>query len=335
MLISAIKHITTYPNQEDFHLFDKVKENLNFNPDQENFENEFLPSCHVALLDDVPVGRFAIYINDALSYQGEKAICLGAYHCIDDNFVSDGMLRYAADICESLRYKHIIGPMNGSTWHRYRFAKGDVEKSFFLDVNNPDYYNQQFISAGFGVIAEYCSNLDENLSHDPSALEKMEKHFQSKKAKLRNIDLEQLESELFKIGKFSNLAFGDNFLFTPIAEEKFVGMYKQLKQVMDPRFIWIVENEENEIESIFFAIPDITNQESKNLIIKTIAVKKNSPFRGIATFLSRKLNMIASTQGYDNIIHALMIKGNESLNASKKYGVEMKNYALYGKTLIK
>ena len=321
------------PGQANYSMFEKLPELLGLNDSLEGVSNEYLHSCHVMVRDNFPVGRFAIYRNDDLLYKGMKAICIGAYHCIDDDFLAKKLLNYASNICKDLGYEFIIGPMNGSTWNKYRFADKESINSFFLDVQNPAYYNRQFGLLGFETIAKYFSNLDDDLNFDKESLISFEKYFAKRGANIRNISLVDFENELVRIADFSNLAFSENFLFTPIDREKFVQQYLKLRQIMNPKFIWIVEDSNKEIQSIFFAINDITDKEGKTLIIKSIAVRKNSPYKGIATYLARRLNQIASEMGYEKIIHALMIKDNLSMNASKKFGHELRSYSLYGKQL--
>ena len=329
MLVETLKHITTYPGDENYSLFAKLPELLGQDADKE-INNEYLHSCHIIMKDDFPVGRFAIYINEKLKFESEKAICIGAYHCVDDDYIAAQLLTEAISICRNMGYENIVGPMNGSTWNHYRFASESSAKSFFLDIDNPSYYNEQFKNNGFKVIAEYSSNIDQNLDYDESRLHEIGKYYEAKGVRVRNINLQDLETELYEIASFANLAFANNFLFTPIKEEVFVNEFLKLKQIMNPKFIWIVEDNQKEIHSIFFAINDILDAEGKTLIIKTIAVRKNSPFKGIATYQSRKLNQIASELGYEKIIHALMINHNLSLNASKKFGEHLKSYSLYG-----
>ncbi len=333
MLVSSHQFINTEPGNPDFWYFEKVADFLNLN-DQETFEqNEYLLSCHVLIQDNIPLGRFAIYKNDQLNYLNKRAICIGSYLCVDDDFVANALLNYAQEICLELNYDFMIGPMNGSTWNNYRFGHNESKGTFFLDVKNPAYFNDQFQKFGFQRIGTYCSNVDDKLYYDQSRLEGLASYYESKGANIRSIDMSKYEEELKRIAIFSNLSFSDNFLFTPISTNVFVKQYLKLEKLIDPKFVWIVEDEKEEIHAIFFAIKDYLDEDGKTLIVKTVATRKKSPFKGIATFLSRKLTKIALDSGYNKIIHALMIEDNLSLNASSKHGSPLKEYSLYALAL--
>ncbi len=333
MLVANLVHLKTMPGMFGFELFQQVSELLDVPCNLKEVINEHLLSCHVLLQDSIPVGRFAIYKNDLLRFQGESAICIGAYECIDDDFVAAELLTSAVDLCKDLGAKNIIGPMHGSTWNRYRFKTSNKDNSFFLDVNNPEYYNKQFLQSGFSEIGQYCSNLDADLKCDSEQLASFKLHFEKKGAIVRNIDMNNLEQELYSIADFCNHAFANNFLFSPIKPKLFVSKYMALGALMDPKFIWIVEDDKAEIHSVCFVVKDVTDPTGKTLIIKTVATKIGSPFRGISTYLCRSLIQLAKNLGYERIVHALIKVDNLSMQASAKFGNTYCKYSLYGKSL--
>ena len=60
---------------------------------------------------------------------------------------------------------HLIGPMNGSTWGRYRLAlppeRGETtpEPPFLTEPRNPPGYPDQFRAAGFSIAVRYESRI--------------------------------------------------------------------------------------------------------------------------------------------------------------------------------
>jgi len=335
MLTDTMKTMVVTKNQTAYTLFEQLQEKLGLGKKMEVVENKYLHSCHLLMDGNEAVGRFALYVNEQLSYQGHTVICIGAYACVNNDAVAAELLNVAITKSEALGYHYIIGPMNGSTWNDYRFAKGEVDRSFFLDVTNPSYYNNQFVFAGFRSIAEYCSGEDNSLRSSKEQLDRFQQHYTKQGVKIRNIDLDNLQEELYKIADFANKAFADNFLFTPMCRIQFVQKYTLLQAFMNPEFILIAEDQEGNMQAILFAIEDISNSERKTLIIKTMACKLDTTFRGIATYLGRRLVQIAYEKGYERIIHALMHKSNLSLNASNNFGSTFREYVLYGKKLTK
>lgn len=301
-----------------------------------NTSHPDLIACYVLLEEKKALGRFAFYHNKNLSYQEKTAICLGSYQCDNDDEAASFLLNKAQEEAVNLGFNYIIGPMNGSTWENYRFNRQQSNESFLMDINLPIYYNDQFQKTGFEPISSYVSNIDNSLEHNLERLDKMQKYYQGKGAIIKPIDMSNLERDLYRIAVFCNIAFRKNFLFTPIRPEDFVEKYIKIRDYLDPDFVSIVENRYHQIEGLFFALPDPFASSEKTLIIKTIACRPHSTFRGISTYLVRKANQLAAQKGYKKIIHAFMKTDNLSQNASKNLATTLhQEYALYGLDLAK
>ena len=291
--------------------------------------NEHFHSAYVLKTEAGVVGRFALYTNDALEHESTAALCVGSYACIDDDYVASILLNKIDLLSAELGYKTIIGPINGSTWAAHRFSCGQLNKKFFLDTANPDYYNDHFISAGYKVISNYVSNFLVDGTIINNKLN--DSYWKSKGLRIRNIDLANLPKELYKIAVFSNKAFSKNFLFTPIKVDVFVEKYLKLSPILNPDYIYLAEDHVGEIHGISFSLPDPYKEQT--MIIKSIAIKSDTPYRGIGIYLSRKTHNLALADGYTEIIHAFMHTKNTSLNASHKYGENYKAYKMYSKQL--
>ena len=77
------------------------------------------------------IGRCSVYINSELKYEGSNTASIGNYECIDDENASAYLIRYVTDICRNKGIKNIIGPMEGSTWNKYRFSIHNNYPNFF------------------------------------------------------------------------------------------------------------------------------------------------------------------------------------------------------------
>jgi hypothetical protein len=238
------------------------------------------------------------------------------------------------ETAKSLGFEYVVGPMEGSTWNNYRFSDHNNHPNFLMEPYHHAYYGKLWKDAGFLPISKYISNLDTRFSYDEARIATWEKRFKEKGAVFRSIDLEDLETDLRKLAAFNNEAFQENFLFSPIAEDDFVHKYLQLKQFFDPDLIWIVENQKGEIQAISFSIPDYLDSSGKTLIIKSLARKKDTSFRGIGSYLAGKTYQVAANRNFERVIHALMIVDNHSVSISNNYkGDAYKSYTLYGKEL--
>jgi len=295
-----------------------------------------LEACYVLLENGMVKGRLAFYENPKLFFKGEKAACIGSYECVDESNFSGILINYAKDLAKKKGYDYLIGPMEGSTWNNHRFSINDDKPPFFMEASHHRYYPKQFLKAGFSVISDYFSNQDEKLEVDLLQLQKFETHYLNKGAVFRNLNPNDLENEFKKIAKFSLDAFSDNFLFSPISLEDFIAKYKKIEPLIDPNLVWIVENATGEIEAFIFSVLDHFDKinGNKTLIIKSMARKRDSKFKGIGSYLAAKTIALAKEQGFKKIIHAFMIKDNASKLISEKYAdAPFKTYALYGISL--
>ena len=334
--MSELTIIRTRPGADNYTLFSKLPQKI-YAKESQRFIlgndpiDTFLEGCYVLQKKGIPVGRFAFYENPNLAYKNEKVCTIGSFECIDDLELSQQLLSHAVKLAKAQGYTFIIGPMEGSTWNNYRFSDHNDFPNFFMEPFHHACYPEQFRNFGFTPIASYISNLDRDLKFEKEKIEKFEAFYLEKGAKFRNLDMANMEDELCKIARFNNHAFRNNFLFTPISENDFVQKYSQYSDYFNPGLIWIVEDENNEIQALSFSIKDYLNRTEESLIIKSLARRNDSPYRGIGSYLVQKTYQLAVEQGYTSIIHALMIKDNASVSISEKHdAADYKSYSLYG-----
>ncbi len=332
--------IETLPDQDNFHLFGELPKQLypdgsqRFILGNDPVPSEHLLSCFVLIEDDKSLARCALYGKPGLKVDEKKACSIGSFESVDDIEVAESLLSHAMEKASSEGFEYVLGPMEGSTWNNYRFSDHNNHPNFFMEPYHHDYYGKLWEECGFESVANYISNLDTQLTFDDERITKWEERYKENGAIFRSIDLENLEADLLKLAKFNNEAFKENFLFTPIAEEDFVTKYAKLKQYFDPEIIWVVEDQSSDIQAISFSIPDYLDPTGKTLIIKSLARKKNTPFRGIGSYLAGKTYQIAAKRNFERVIHALMIVDNHSVSISNNYeGDHYKSYTLYGKAL--
>jgi hypothetical protein len=337
--MSELTIIRTYPGEANYELFEALQKKI-YPLGSQRFVlghdpvTQFLEGCYVLMKGNVPIGRFAFYENSQLFYKNETACTVGSFECLNDIECSDFLLNFAIKLGQEKGYKHLIGPMEGSTWNNYRFSHNNQTPNFFMEPFHHDYYPNMFENAGFKSIAQYISNIDTDLTFDESQIKAFESTYKKKGANFRKLDMDNLETELYKIAQFSNKAFKENFLFTPIQGKDFVEKYSALKTFFDPELIWIVEDENLEIHALSFNIKDHLNKEDDTLIVKTLARRKDSKFNGIGGYLGQKTYQLAKEKGYKQLIHALMSQDNSSVVLSEKYNtIPFKSYALYSFTL--
>ena len=268
-----------------------------------------------------------ILARAGLIYANNRAQ-IGFFEAINDinavRFLFDEIKKYASQ----KGYDYLIGPINGSTWKKYRVTLPSNNPPFLLDNYNKPYYAELFEQCGFETIANYTSSVCRNLDRDYSRLNKFEKIFEQKGVKIRKFDPNNFERDIRKIYEVSIKSFVNNFLYTPIEFEEFYKMYEPVKSFLNPKWVLIAENEKDESIAFIFGFDNLYNRREKSLIIKTLAQIPDYKYRGIGSYLTEYMHKKAKDAEYDNIIHALMHENNVSANILS--GELYHEYKLYG-----
>ena len=277
------------------------------------------------------VGRFALYDNPDLRYDEQAAAAIGSYECIDDPKAAQLLLEAAQTAARQLGKRHLIGPMEGSTWQAYRFGRHQQHRPFFSEPYHHLYYHEQFLANGFSEIAGYRSALDESPRFDEERFLRLEAHFRTRGIVLAMLNKEDLPAELQRIGKLSIEAFRQNFLYTPTSVEDFVKKYHPLVARLDPQFVWLAKNKATgELVGFLFAFPDLLDPTGRTLIIKSAARAGQFRLRGLGTYLTDRIYRTATELGYTRILHAFMRDDNDSIRISERLnGQTYNSYALY------
>lgn len=239
-------------------------------------------------------------------------------------FLFDEVKKYA----KTKGYDYLIGPINGSTWKKYRVTLPSNNPPFLLDNYNKPYYAEMFENCGFETVANYTSSICRNLNKDYSRLEKFSSIYDKKGIKVRKFNPEKFEEDIRKIYDISVKSFVNNFLYMPIDFEDFYKMYEPVKRFLNSEWVLIAENENNDAVAFVFGFDNLYSQDKKSLIIKTLAQIPDYKYRGIGSYLVEVLHQKANLAGYDNVIHALMHENNVSANILA--GELYHQYKLYG-----
>ncbi len=333
----AFQLIKTLPGDAHFHVFESLTERLY--PAEilkfkslEGINHHLLSSAYVLLENTMPVARCCLYHNPALNYQDRKACCIGNFESINDVNSSNELFRLVAADAKADGAEYIIGPMNGSTWDTYRLGKTQGPANFFLEPYYPAYYPELFLAAGFEPIAHYLSNIDTEKDLHEERIIAQEKRFVEHGISFRNIDLARYEDELEKLHAFCMDSFRNNFLFTPLSKEAFIEKYIKVKAYIDPQYVILAEDTQQNIVGFIFCLENVYDTERKGMIVKTLAKHPSVRYGGMGNVLGSKFKRRAMENGYQYIIHAFMIESNASRSLSQHFsGSVLKEYDLYGK----
>ncbi len=222
----------------------------------------------------------------------------------------------------------VIGPMNGSTWEAYRVALPEGIP-FFLDVESMPYYAALFESNGFKTIAEYRSTRANLSEKSFPRLERMMPYFQGRGITIGNFEPENAESILYEIYALSLESFRQNFLYTPVSWEFFLRKYIPLLVRIPPQDLLLARDRSGRLLGYLFAVPNLLCPDRRELVLKTLAVRRESVCRGLGAFLVELCNCRAFESGVQTVYHALMHNANPSANIRHAEMTVCRRYRLY------
>jgi len=294
------------------------------------------PDNHwVALASDGTLaGRCSLWWADAPCLVGERSGIVGHFAASDAETAAL-LLEHACRVLVAHGCTMAVGPMDGTTWRRYRFVtRRGLEPPFFLEPDNPDAYPVWFEQAGFTPLARYFSNLDSDLRWEVS--DAMREQQAKQGIGVRQLDPNDFVGELEKIYTLSKTSFSHNFLYSQISRDEFISMYAQFQPAIQPELVLFAEDRHEPVGFVF-AVGDLLNtrpgEKNETVIIKSLAVLPEWSGKGVGSFLMALATVNARRLGYKRAIHALMHEENRSRAMSGHYGTVIREYTLYSRKL--
>jgi hypothetical protein len=227
--------------------------------------------------------------------------------------------------------------MDGNTWRRYRFVSDrGTEPPFFLEPTNPEEWPRWWEGSGFAPIAQYSSALNPDLTQRDERVPGREAALAAAGVTIRNLDPAQFADELRRIYAVSVVSFTRNYLYTPLPENLFSAQYEAVRPYVHPALVFMAVHDGRPV-GFSFSLPDLLEQKRegrvKSVIIKTIAILPDAPYRGLGAVLTDRTHAAAHGLGFTRAIHALMHDSNRSKALSGRTAVTMRRYTLFSRSL--
>jgi ribosomal protein S18 acetylase RimI-like enzyme len=286
----------------------------------------------VARRGAVPVARCTLGVADELHGAAGRSGLVGHYEAIDAAAGAE-LLATARERLAGLGVARVLGPLNGSTWARYRLALGDEnairnDPDWFLgEPRNPFDYPSHFETAGFSVAARYESRVDADLDDAEPAPP-------PPGVTVAPLDLARFDHELASLFAFSTVAFADNLYYAPIPFALFRAAYDQLRPILDPELVLLAHSNDGRLSGFLLAYADplrAARGGPPRLVVKTVATAPALRGKGLGNHLLDRVRATARARGFQDIVHALMHVENFSMRMSVRHGSRVfRRYALYG-----
>ena len=290
------------------------------------------------LLEDASgaVARCSLWWSATPAYQQHRVGLIGHYAA--DDALAAALFALACDRLRQADCTLAVGPMDGSTYNRYRLVtERSAEPSFLLEPQNPATWPAHFTSNGFTSLAQYYSALQEDLTVIDPRVPEIERQLRATGVRLRSLHPSAFEGELRCVYPVVAAGFAHALLASPIDEEAFVAQYLPLASLLAPELVQIAETDERAV-GFLLVVPDwLQAQRGERIdtaIVKTLAVLPEYTRRGLAILLCERAQMAAHALGYIRAIHALMHEDNVSRHLSvTHHGRIIRRYTLYMRDL--
>jgi GNAT superfamily N-acetyltransferase len=285
--------------------------------------------CLIAYLGAEPAARCAVTTADGLHGAPGHMGMIGHYEAVD-------RAAGVAILAEALRIlpdvDRVLGPINGSTWGRYRLALPGDAPPFLSEPTNPAEYVDDFTAAGFSVAAWYESaRVTDLATPDPRAAAAPER-LRARGVTVRALRPDRFDEELEALYALTVEAFAENLYYSPVSFAEFRARYTPLRPLLDPELVRLAEEAEGRLLGYVFAFPDLLTMSAgrpTRVVLKTLASAQGARGLGLGTFLGDEIRRLAHERGYTEVIHALMHVQNASVGISRHTADVFRRYALY------
>lgn len=255
--------------------------------------------------------------------------CIGN---LPDGLEPADAIRAAEDWLRAQGCTHARGPLDGSTWQRYRVNVGPHDRPLF--IGEPDADPAPWVAAGYTPCKRYSTLLAHN---GPQIQATRDRNAALRGAGWTLQALDQLGSfdeALDLFFEMSLAAFADNFSYSPIDRAGFGALYQPLRPLIQPHLVLVARSPEGEAAGFSFSYPDYANPGLKQVILKTLAVLPAHRGKGLGSWMVGEKHRILEETGFTGGgLHALMSAGNTSQRISRKLGGLVREYVLFEKKL--
>lgn len=227
------------------------------NPSRNPFFKHSDLEFFLAYKDGKICGSISAFIDhDYVKFHNEKVVHFGFFECINDREVAKALFDKVEEFAKKRNYNVIRGPYNFSTNHECGLlVDGWNGPPVFLMTYNPPYYKELIEARGYTKTMDLLAYYLE-AKPVPEALKSVaENVIKTNKLRVRKANMKNFEREIEVLKEIYNDAWSRNWGFVPLSDEEFDFIAKDLKLVVDPDFVYIVEKD-GEPAGFSLSLPD-------------------------------------------------------------------------------
>ena len=237
------------------------------NPKKSPFFKHSTAEYYLAKKDGKIIGRIAAILNrNHLEFTGKQEGFFGFFDVINDQAAANMLLDTASEWLRRQGIDKVIGPANFSTNETCGLLVENFdEPPFIMMTYNAPYYVDLLEQYGFVKNVDLlCYNLlDTNMSEKVIAIaEKLEERLVERGVTIRQINMKKYEQEIEQFLPVYNASWSENTGFVPMTPEEVHQIGKDLKQIIDPDFVYFAEKD-GKIIGVSLSIPNVNEVQIK------------------------------------------------------------------------
>lgn len=213
------------------------------------------------------VGRIGAIVNGMHLQKYEDATgFFGFFECVEDNAVAEALLDAAADWLRAQGLTRMRGPANPSLNDTAGLLVDGFDRDpALLMPYNPPYHEDFLLTYGFERVMTMWAYYVHKKYAQADKLRRGAKIVRHRNPglELRTLDMDRFDEEARAILDIYNDAWSDNWGHVPMTEAEFEHLAADLKQIVDPEMVFILEME-GEPVAFSISLPNI-NQALKHV----------------------------------------------------------------------
>jgi len=288
----------------------------------------------LALEGERAVARLWIWMSEM---EGVKTGVIGLFESRREPAAVGLLFKYCFSWLETQDVRRAIGPINGDTWHRYRFNLGPFEESLFPgEPFNPSFYPAFWESSGFQIKAWYLTTQVRDIEGLLSLGKGDFDRILADGFTFSPLDTTDFSSELDRLYQLSLSIFSTNPFYREISRISFSRLYGAGGETPGDMRLWFCRDAEGRDAGFIFSYPHSTGETMGSdgnhqsiLNIKTVGILPRYRKRGLAHALTHLACREGMYTGSATVNFCLFHEDNPSGRLDGGVGTIIRKYALY------
>jgi len=279
---------------------------------------------------------------------------IGFFAAFNDLAACRLLLTAAENWLRARGVKRVLGPMDGDTWHHYRFALEPLSAAPFLkEPWNPPYYPTLWEACGYTVVDRYLSSRIVNPAMAAANLAPYQRRIARQGYTFRPLDTHRLQDELTLMHQLSVQIFAGNRHYTPIPLASFLQLYDGIGPLLVPGLCQFCCAPDGRVAGFVFCYPDYADavramrgrreglakvrfllgrRRARRVCIKSLGCLPAYRGTGVGPALMGLAFEQTVTHGYAEALMCLMHEVNGSRRLDGGTSEPFRNYVLFEKS---